>query len=78
MNRSTLCVLPWRPAGFRRGRGHQLFDRLSGGGSAAATLTPDAGWATLWLDTTAHTMPRDELLGFGRTTAAHIHCCTAA
>jgi hypothetical protein len=52
---------------------------LSGAVEAPPNASPGTGWATLWLDTTAHTMRLETSFSglLGNTTAAHIHCCTA-
>ena len=52
---------------------------LSGAVEAPPNASPGTGWATLWLDTTAHTMRLETNFSglLGNTTSAHIHCCTA-
>ena len=52
---------------------------LSGAVEAPPNASPGTGWATLWLDTTAHTMRLETSFSglLGNTAAAHIHCCTA-
>ena len=52
---------------------------LSGAAEAPPNASPGTGWATLWLDTTAHTMRLETSFSglLGNTTAAHIHCCTS-
>lgn len=52
---------------------------LSGPAEAPPNASPGTGWATLWLDTTAHTMRLETSFSglLGNTTAAHIHCCTS-
>ena len=52
---------------------------LGGAVEAPPNASPGTGWATLWLDTTAHTMRLETSFSglLGNTTAAHIHCCTA-
>lgn len=53
---------------------------LSGAAEAPPNASPATGWATLVLDTTAHTMRLETSFSglLGTTTAAHIHCCTSA
>ncbi len=54
--------------------------QLTGAAEAPPVATPATGFASIALDTIAHTMAISvsfqDLLG--TTTAAHIHCCTAA
>jgi hypothetical protein len=52
---------------------------LSGPNEAPPNMSPGTGFATVTLDTTAHTMRVEvDFTGLtGLTTASHIHCCTA-
>jgi hypothetical protein len=50
---------------------------LSGANEVPAVNTPGAGFATVFLDPTAHTLKVNVTFGglLSPTTAAHIHCC---
>lgn len=53
---------------------------LSGAVEAQPNASTGTGWATLWLDTTAHTMRLETSFSglLSNTSSAHIHCCTSA
>jgi hypothetical protein len=53
---------------------------LSGAAEATPNASPGFGSATVTIDTVSHTMLVDVMFDalMGLTTAAHIHCCTAA
>ena len=64
------------------GAGAEVFSYstvLSGAAESPPNASPGTGWASLVLDTTAHTMRLETSFSglLGNTTSAHIHCCTS-